>query len=359
MIFIPIEFMFSAQMMFLFIHVVRNDDTANKNKPFLLLILLSAVQSFLLGLRWGYDVEATSYIVPILATLLPALVYAGVLNVIERDRWPLAQRMVVYYLPTVLVVGLTLFWREAVDIVVVITFLAYAVVILRLLLPGTDALGITPLDGADSTYRAIFFAALSLLSFALIDTILFLSFIWKHVDHVPSVILFANFAALVMLGLAATLASNSKTPPQDTPQPRRLDEEELSGSATIQRIEELMNDDHVYRDANLNLERLARKALIPSRQISQAINRSVGMNVSQYVNGYRIAEACDLLQATRRSVTDIMFDVGFQTKSNFNREFRRVTGMTPQAWRMKYTPAAEDPTAGPNTGCAAAQGGTT
>ncbi|MFS4583153.1 helix-turn-helix domain-containing protein [Phaeobacter sp. C3_T13_0] len=336
MIFIPIEFMFAAQMMFLFIYVVRNDDTTNKNKPFLLLILLSSVQSFLLGLRWGYDVEATSYLVPILATLVPALVYAGVLNVVERDRWPMAQRLAVYYFPTVLVVGLTLFWREAVDIVVVITFLSYAVVILRLLLPGTDALRVTPLDGADSTYRAIFFAALSLLSFALIDTILFLSFLWEHVEHVPSVILFANFAALVMLGLAATLASNSKSPPESA-QPRRIDEEELSGSATIQRIEELMNDDNVYRDANLNLERLARKALIPSRQISQAINRSAGMNVSQYVNGYRIAEACDLLQETRRSVTDIMFDVGFQTKSNFNREFRRVTGMTPQAWRSKYT----------------------
>ncbi|UWR56476.1 helix-turn-helix domain-containing protein [Phaeobacter inhibens] len=353
MIFIPIEFMFSAQMLFLFIHVVRNDDTANKNRPFLILILLSAVQSFLLGLRWGYDVEATSYIVPILATLVPALVYAGVLNVVERDRWPMAPRLAVHYLPTVLVIGLTFVWREAVDIVVVVTFLSYAVVILRLLLPGTDALGITPLDGADSTYRAIFFAALSLLSFALLDTILFLSFMWKHVEYVPSVILFANFAALVMLGLAATLASNSRSAPETPQQPRRIEEEEeLSGSATIVRIEELMNEGKVYRDANLNLERLARKALIPSRQISQAINRSAGMNVSQYVNGYRIAEACDLLQATRRSVTDIMFDVGFQTKSNFNREFRRVTGMTPQAWRNKYTPGCDGAEVVSNPSCA-------
>ena len=28
-----------------------------------------------------------------------------------------------------------------------------------------------------------------------------------------------------------------------------------------------------------------------------------------------------------------MFDVGFSTKSNFNREFRRVTGMSPRQWR--------------------------
>ena len=341
MIFIPIEFMFSALMLFLFVYVIRRDDSANKNKPFLLLIVLSAFQSFLLGLRWGYGVTETAYFVPIIATVLPALVYAGLLNVIERDRWPRSFRMPLNWLPTVLVIILTVVWREAVDVVVVVTFLGYAIVILQLLLPGTDALGKAPLDGAASTYRAIFFAALSLLSFALVDTILFFSFVWEHIQHVPSVILFANFAALVMLGLAATLASNSRPAPE-VPQMRDIDATEFNSAATIDRIVELMEEDRVYRDANLNLERLARKALIPTRQISQTINRSTGLNVSQYVNGYRIAEACDLLQNTRRSVTDIMFDVGFQTKSNFNREFRRVTDMTPQAWRSKHTPI-DDP----------------
>ena len=51
--------------------------------------------------------------------------------------------------------------------------------------------------------------------------------------------------------------------------------------------------------------------------------------------GYRIAEACRLLTETDQPVTKIMFDVGFQTKSNFNGEFRRVTGMSPTAWREK------------------------
>jgi AraC-like DNA-binding protein len=32
-------------------------------------------------------------------------------------------------------------------------------------------------------------------------------------------------------------------------------------------------------------------------------------------------------------VTTIMLDAGFQTKSNFNREFRRVTGTSPSLWR--------------------------
>ena len=32
-------------------------------------------------------------------------------------------------------------------------------------------------------------------------------------------------------------------------------------------------------------------------------------------------------------VTDAMLASGFNTKSNFNREFRRVTGRTPSDWR--------------------------
>ena len=34
-----------------------------------------------------------------------------------------------------------------------------------------------------------------------------------------------------------------------------------------------------------------------------------------------------------RAWTDAMLASGFNTKSNFNREFRRVTGRTPSDWR--------------------------
>jgi len=91
----------------------------------------------------------------------------------------------------------------------------------------------------------------------------------------------------------------------------------------------------LYRDENLNLTRLARRAGIPARRISGAINRLTSKNVSQYVNDHRITEACRLLKDTDHAVTTIMFESGFQTKSNFNREFRRVTGVSPMAWRER------------------------
>lgn len=83
----------------------------------------------------------------------------------------------------------------------------------------------------------------------------------------------------------------------------------------------------------LHLDRLARKLDIPARQISSAINRATAENLSQYVNEHRIAEACALFVETGKAVTEIMFEVGFQTKSNFNCEFRCVIEMPPLEWR--------------------------
>ncbi len=65
------------------------------------------------------------------------------------------------------------------------------------------------------------------------------------------------------------------------------------------------------------------------------VNRLAGKNVSQFINDFRIAEACRLLSETDMPVTAAMFESGFQTKSNFNREFRRVTALSPAAWRER------------------------
>ena len=83
---------------------------------------------------------------------------------------------------------------------------------------------------------------------------------------------------------------------------------------------------------------LARRAGIPARRISGAINRLTDMNVSQYVNDHRIREACRLLRETDHAVTAVMFEAGFQTKSNFNREFARMNGENPTQFRKRRVP---------------------
>lgn len=68
------------------------------------------------------------------------------------------------------------------------------------------------------------------------------------------------------------------------------------------------------------------------RDVSRAINLSTGENVSRYINRLRIEHAQALL-SQGQLVTEAMYQSGFNTKSNFNREFLRVTGQSPSAWK--------------------------
>ncbi|PDT07083.1 MULTISPECIES: AraC family transcriptional regulator [unclassified Rhizobium] len=333
MLFIPLPFVVALLLLILFVIVLRRDEEGQPNRPFLVLILLSALQSILSGLRWGYGMQVVGVIAPVIAATVPPLAYAGVSRLVRTSWRPLAGRLGLHAVPAVLILLLVVFWREAIDVALVLIFVGYALAILLLMRPGADALRLAPFEGAVPAYRAIIFAAAALCLSAAVDTFVFFDFTWAHGEHALTVISVGNLAALVILGTAAAAASRSRAPAETAEAAARPEASE--DKETIATVDALMEARKLYRDANLNLDRLARKAGIPARQISAAINRAMDKNVSQYVNDYRIGEACRLLSATEKSVTEVMLDVGFQTKSNFNREFRRVTDMTPLAWRQK------------------------
>ncbi|MDB9804484.1 MAG: helix-turn-helix domain-containing protein [Yoonia sp.] len=70
---------------------------------------------------------------------------------------------------------------------------------------------------------------------------------------------------------------------------------------------------------------------VPVKQLSEAINKVTGENVSRYINAARINEAKAVL-SSGENVTSAMLSSGFNTKSNFNREFLRVAGVSPSEW---------------------------
>lgn len=103
-----------------------------------------------------------------------------------------------------------------------------------------------------------------------------------------------------------------------------------------------MREKKLYKEAELNLTRLSRRLHVPARRISEAINRIHGKSVSQYVNEFRVGEACRLLENSDMLISQIMFESGFQTKSNFNREFLRVTRQPPRQFRAERSGGARD-----------------
>lgn len=336
MLFVPVSFVVAVLLVLLFVALARRNDEIRTNRPFLALIALCALQSVLVGLRWGYGMAELRFALPIVAALLPPLVYASFRGLIHDERPRRALSALGYIAPALGIAVLIVTFTRLIDAALIVLYVAYAFAILNLGRSGPDALDEARLEGALPAYRALQIAALALCVSALFDLIVLLDFEWRKGANAAAIVSSANILGLLLLGLAAAVAGSNRPEPEGgsaaAPAPALASAEDRD---VLVRIDSLMLTQSLFRDENLNLSRLARRAGIPARRISSAINRLTGMNVSQYVNDHRIREACRLLKETDHAVTAVMFEAGFQTKSNFNREFRRVTGVTPVAWREK------------------------
>ena len=343
MIFVPLPFVVAVLLLALLAAMLRGEERSSGNRPFLALIALCALQSFLVGLRWGYGVVELRYLLPVVASCLPPLVLASFSSLIHHDEEDSGYARWLHAAPPVGIILLLLLAPGLIDAALFLLFVGYSLIVLGLGRSGPDALDEARLDGAVSAHRALVLAAVSLCLSAFLDLAVLLDFAWSKGANAALIVSNANLLGLLLLGSTAIVAQRAKAlpvAPTDTAQASPTGEQDRE---ILGRVDRLLVEQKLFRDENLTLARLARRAGVPARQISGAINRLARKNVSQYINDCRIAEACRLLRETEMSVTAAMFDSGFQTKSNFNREFRRVTSLSPASWREKDRPSQAPP----------------
>jgi AraC-like DNA-binding protein len=118
--------------------------------------------------------------------------------------------------------------------------------------------------------------------------------------------------------------------------------EQYAGSANPATRSLLLMDDIIhFIESNANgpvaLQDLTDRAGMAERTLLQLFREATGVSPIDYVIRTRVARAADLLRNTRQKVTEIAFQCGFQDSSYFARQFRRVTGMSPSAYRSRYT----------------------
>jgi AraC-like DNA-binding protein len=103
------------------------------------------------------------------------------------------------------------------------------------------------------------------------------------------------------------------------------------------RILEHMDIKQPYLNPMFNIKSLSRQLGEPTRHVSQVINTIFNENFSDFVSGYRIENIKESLldKQETRSITELYLDFGFSTKSNFNRAFKKHTGVTPSDFRNK------------------------
>ncbi|RCS21496.1 AraC family transcriptional regulator [Phyllobacterium salinisoli] len=337
---VPLPFVTALLLIILFVRLIRQSEPALRSAT--VFVGVCALLSAVVGLRWTFDSQAFRFIQPIAAALLPASAWLAFAQLAGRR---MLARKWVHVVPIALVIVLSATWMQLhppIDLVLALIFFGYGIAILRLSLKGVDTFGAARLADAPTARNAAAIVGFALILTGIIDVLLAGDFGFYRGAHSALIVAIANMLmlpviayAIAMVGLSAAPADAMENAEEASIHSNSSEASDADYTGTLEAIDRLMREKKLFRDPDLTLDRLARRALIPARQISAAINRAHGKNVSQSVNDYRIEEAKSLLLNTNLPITSIIFDVGFHTKSNFNREFLRLTGMTPSGFRER------------------------
>lgn len=113
---------------------------------------------------------------------------------------------------------------------------------------------------------------------------------------------------------------------------------EVDAENYVSKINHFMLTEKPYLDANLTLPHLATMLHIPSHILSRVINEKFGLNFFDFINQYRVEEVKTKINGPdfdNLSLLGIAFDCGFNTKSAFNRVFKKMTGLTPSEYKNR------------------------
>jgi len=106
------------------------------------------------------------------------------------------------------------------------------------------------------------------------------------------------------------------------------------------KLPEIMSNEALYKTSGLTLSDLADKLETNKTYLSQVINSEYG-NFNEYLNRFRVIEACRLIQNgldPKYSIDHLYSKVGFSSRTTFYAAFKKFTGVSPSQFRQINTP---------------------
>lgn len=106
------------------------------------------------------------------------------------------------------------------------------------------------------------------------------------------------------------------------------------------------NDEHVKKAQafieknvadKISVEDLAAKFAIGRRNFERRFKKATNNTPIEYIQRVRIEAAKKSLEASRKNVTEVMYDVGYSDTKAFRTVFKKITGLSPIDYRNKYS----------------------
>ncbi|MBK6856491.1 MAG: helix-turn-helix transcriptional regulator [Microthrixaceae bacterium] len=120
--------------------------------------------------------------------------------------------------------------------------------------------------------------------------------------------------------------------------PTQPDQERVADLVRLRRVRDRMDREYAKP---LNVESLARDALMSPGHFSRQFKAAYGESPYSYLMTRRIERAMDLLRRDEMSVTEVCFAVGCSSLGTFSTRFTELVGMTPSIYRKTATTATE------------------
>ena len=107
----------------------------------------------------------------------------------------------------------------------------------------------------------------------------------------------------------------------------------------LEKLHQHMQSSRPFLGPELTLDELAAQLSVKPKMLSQTINELLNQNFFEFINHYRIEEAKRLLtnpKDKKITVLEVMYEVGFNSKSSFNTIFKKNTGLTPSEFKKNH-----------------------
>lgn len=108
--------------------------------------------------------------------------------------------------------------------------------------------------------------------------------------------------------------------------------------------DEMVQQAQAYIESNLHekisVEHLSSRLAVGRRNFDRRFIKATGNTPLEYAQRVKIESAKKAMENSRKTINEIMYDVGYSDVKAFREVFRKITGMAPLAYRAKYNKEA-------------------
>jgi AraC-like DNA-binding protein len=114
--------------------------------------------------------------------------------------------------------------------------------------------------------------------------------------------------------------------------------QETDKAKILEQLKGCMEGEKEFKNPLVSQPYISKKLGVPVHHLSQVINEKLDQSFFEMIASYRIEEAKLLLKDPANdhlTIEDLADEVGYNSKSAFNRSFKKHTGLTPSEFRIQ------------------------